>query len=156
MQYTVAQGCDLVRADHQRIVPVPRDGLGLGDGEPQGAVARCFAGLFGFIHGGRRLLEGGYAYESYSTPEEIEARHVAAGRDPKLGYDGFDRDLTPEQLAEEKKIADDTHQHFVSDVGALADEVTASWKVALAWAVVWVPLAYGIWKTLETAAKLFK
>jgi glutamyl-tRNA synthetase len=47
----------------------------------------------------RRLLEGGYAYESYSTPEEIEARHVAAGRDPKLGYDGFDRDLTPEQVA---------------------------------------------------------
>ncbi|WP_029290075.1 glutamate--tRNA ligase [Cellulomonas sp. HZM] len=45
----------------------------------------------------RRLVEGGYAYESYSTPEEIEARHRAAGRDPKLGYDGFDRDLTDEQ-----------------------------------------------------------
>nr|WP_236123541.1 glutamate--tRNA ligase [Cellulomonas palmilytica] len=44
-----------------------------------------------------RLLEGGYAYESWSTPEEIEARHRAAGRDPKLGYDGFDRDLTEEQ-----------------------------------------------------------
>src|SRR5699024_7677756 len=25
------------------------------------------------------------------------ARHRAAGRDPKLGYDGFDRDLTDEQ-----------------------------------------------------------
>ena len=47
----------------------------------------------------RRLVEGGYAYESFSTPEEIEARHVAAGRDPKLGYDGFDRDLTAEQKA---------------------------------------------------------
>jgi glutamyl-tRNA synthetase len=47
----------------------------------------------------RRLLEGGYAYESYSTPEEIEARHRAAGRDPKLGYDAFDRDLTDEQKA---------------------------------------------------------
>ncbi|WP_448629068.1 glutamate--tRNA ligase [Cellulomonas soli] len=47
----------------------------------------------------RRLLEGGYAYESYSTPEEIEARHRAAGRDPKLGYDGFDRDLSDEQKA---------------------------------------------------------
>ncbi len=44
-----------------------------------------------------RLLEAGFAYESFSTPEEIEARHRAAGRDPKLGYDGFDRDLTPEQ-----------------------------------------------------------
>lgn len=45
----------------------------------------------------RRLVEGGYAYESFSTPEEIEARHRAAGRDPKLGYDGFDRDLSDEQ-----------------------------------------------------------
>jgi glutamyl-tRNA synthetase len=44
-----------------------------------------------------RLLLGGYAYESFSSPEEIEARHLAAGRDPKLGYDGFDRALTDEQ-----------------------------------------------------------
>ncbi|CAM3454450.1 glutamate--tRNA ligase [Occultella aeris] len=47
----------------------------------------------------RRLLEAGHAYESFSTPEEVEARHRAAGRDPKLGYDGFDRDLTAEQVA---------------------------------------------------------
>jgi len=47
----------------------------------------------------RRLLDGGFAYESFSTPEEVEARHRAAGRDPKLGYDGFDRDLTAEQKA---------------------------------------------------------
>ncbi|SNU00892.1 glutamyl-tRNA synthetase [Ruaniaceae bacterium KH17] len=46
-----------------------------------------------------KLLEGGYAYESFSTPDEVEARHRAAGRDPKLGYDGFDRDLTEEQKA---------------------------------------------------------
>ena len=46
-----------------------------------------------------RLLAGGYAYESFSTPEEVEARHRAAGRDPKLGYDGFDRETTPEQRA---------------------------------------------------------
>ncbi|KQY21156.1 glutamate--tRNA ligase [Cellulomonas sp. Root485] len=47
----------------------------------------------------RRLVEGGHAYESFSSPEEIEARHKAAGRDPKLGYDGVDRDLTDEQKA---------------------------------------------------------
>lgn len=47
----------------------------------------------------KQLVEGGYAYESYSTPEEVEARHVAAGRNPKLGYDGFDRNLTEEQIA---------------------------------------------------------
>ena len=45
----------------------------------------------------RRLLEAGHAYESFSTPEEVEARHRAAGRDPKLGYDGFDRDLSEAQ-----------------------------------------------------------
>ncbi len=47
----------------------------------------------------RRLFEAGYAYESFSTPEEAEARHLAAGRDPKLGYDNFDRTLTEEQKA---------------------------------------------------------
>lgn len=47
----------------------------------------------------RQLLEAGYAYEAFSTPEEVEQRHLAKGEDPKLGYDGFDRDLTPEQIA---------------------------------------------------------
>jgi glutamyl-tRNA synthetase len=46
-----------------------------------------------------KLVEGGYAYESFSSPGEIEARHRAAGRDPKLGYDNFDRTLTDEQKA---------------------------------------------------------
>jgi glutamyl-tRNA synthetase len=43
-----------------------------------------------------KLVEGGFVYESFSTAEEIEARHRAAGRDPKLGYDNYDRDLTDE------------------------------------------------------------
>jgi glutamyl-tRNA synthetase len=47
-----------------------------------------------------RLLEAGEVYEAFSTPEEVEARHVAAGRNPKLGYDNYDRDLTEEQKAE--------------------------------------------------------
>ncbi|MGZ4573804.1 MAG: glutamate--tRNA ligase [Mycobacteriaceae bacterium] len=42
----------------------------------------------------RRLVEADEAYESFSTPEEVEARHRAAGRDPKLGYDNFDRGLS--------------------------------------------------------------
>src|SRR6476660_4699541 len=41
-----------------------------------------------------RLLAAGHLYESFTTNEETEARHRAAGRDPKLGYDNFDRDLT--------------------------------------------------------------
>ncbi|SDN20803.1 glutamyl-tRNA synthetase [Actinomyces ruminicola] len=45
------------------------------------------------------LLEAGYLYESFSTPAEIEARHRANGEDPKLGYDGYDRNLTEAQKA---------------------------------------------------------
>lgn len=47
-----------------------------------------------------KLKATGKVYECYSTPAEVEARHLAAGRDPKLGYDNFDRDLTDEQIAE--------------------------------------------------------
>lgn len=46
-----------------------------------------------------KLLAGGYAYESFSTPAEIEARHLEKGEDPKLGYDGYDRNLTAEEIA---------------------------------------------------------
>ncbi|PRY17362.1 glutamate--tRNA ligase [Kineococcus rhizosphaerae] len=46
-----------------------------------------------------RLKEAGHLYESFSTAEEIEARHEAAGRPKVLGYDGFDRDLSAEQVA---------------------------------------------------------
>ncbi|GFG76582.1 glutamate--tRNA ligase [Mycobacterium botniense] len=46
-----------------------------------------------------RLLDAGEAYQAFSTPEEVEARHIAAGRNPKLGYDNFDRDLTDAQRA---------------------------------------------------------
>ncbi|CAM3342308.1 glutamate--tRNA ligase [Mycobacterium intermedium] len=46
-----------------------------------------------------RLLAAGEAYYAFSTPEEVEARHIAAGRNPKLGYDNFDRDLTEAQRA---------------------------------------------------------
>jgi glutamyl-tRNA synthetase len=46
-----------------------------------------------------RLLASGDVYEAYSTPEEVEARHLAAGRNPKLGYDNYDRTLTDEQRA---------------------------------------------------------
>ncbi|HEX3590946.1 MAG TPA: glutamate--tRNA ligase [Pseudonocardiaceae bacterium] len=45
----------------------------------------------------RRLLEAGELYESFSTNEEVDARHRAANRDPKLGYDNHDRDLTDAQ-----------------------------------------------------------
>ncbi|NII39382.1 glutamyl-tRNA synthetase [Curtobacterium flaccumfaciens] len=41
-----------------------------------------------------QLTAAGHVYESYVTPEEMEARNVANGRDPKQGYDNHERDLT--------------------------------------------------------------
>ena len=44
-----------------------------------------------------KLLAAGHAYESFSTNEEVDARRLAAGQDPKLGYDNHDRYLTNAQ-----------------------------------------------------------
>jgi glutamyl-tRNA synthetase len=44
-----------------------------------------------------KLVATGLVYESYSTPEEIDARNEAAGRAKQLGYDNHDRDLTDAQ-----------------------------------------------------------
>lgn len=41
-----------------------------------------------------KLKESGHVYESFVTPDEMEARNKAAGRDPKQGYDNHERDLT--------------------------------------------------------------
>jgi len=46
-----------------------------------------------------QLVASGQLYESFATGEEIEARNVANGRDPKQGYDNFERDLTSAELA---------------------------------------------------------
>lgn len=46
-----------------------------------------------------KLKASGDVYPAYSTAEEVEERHKAAGRDPKLGYDNYDRNLTEEQIA---------------------------------------------------------
>ncbi|MGB3413486.1 MAG: glutamate--tRNA ligase [Microbacteriaceae bacterium] len=47
----------------------------------------------------RRLLDAGLLYESFVTPEEMEQRNIAAGRDPKQGYDNFERELSAEARA---------------------------------------------------------
>lgn len=64
--------------------------------------------------------------------------------------------MPEDEAAAEKRAADDTHQHFVSDVAALGEEVVHSWKVTLAWAIVWIPLGWGIWITLTKALVLFR
>jgi glutamyl-tRNA synthetase len=47
-----------------------------------------------------QLLSAGEVYEAYSTAEEVEARHITAGRNPKLGYDNHDRTLTDAERAQ--------------------------------------------------------
>jgi glutamyl-tRNA synthetase len=49
------------------------------------------------------LLAAGHLYESYSVNEDVTARHLAAGRDPKLGYDNYDR--TPDAALIEAAVA---------------------------------------------------
>jgi glutamyl-tRNA synthetase len=46
-----------------------------------------------------KLKASGHLYESFATGEEIEARNLELGRDPKQGYDNFERDLTDAQKA---------------------------------------------------------
>jgi glutamyl-tRNA synthetase len=45
-----------------------------------------------------KLREAGYAYESYSTDDEVKARRAARG-DKTQGYDNYDRELTATQLS---------------------------------------------------------
>ena len=46
-----------------------------------------------------KLTDAGFLYESFATAEEIEARNLAAGRDPRQGYDNFERELTDAERA---------------------------------------------------------
>jgi glutamyl-tRNA synthetase len=46
-----------------------------------------------------RLKASGHLYESFVTGEEMEARNLELGRDPKQGYDNFERELTDAQKA---------------------------------------------------------
>lgn len=46
-----------------------------------------------------RLVESAHLYESFVTGEEMEARNIANGRDPKQGYDNFERELTDAERA---------------------------------------------------------
>jgi len=45
------------------------------------------------------LVAAGHLYESYSTNDDVTARHLRSGRDPKLGYDNYDRTPDPELIA---------------------------------------------------------
>jgi len=64
--------------------------------------------------------------------------------------------MTDEELAADTRLANDTHVHFAQDIKAVAEELTHSRKVALAWLAVAIPLAWGVWVTLQKAVLLFR
>ena len=43
----------------------------------------------------QRLVAAGEVYEAYSTPDEVEARHLAAGRNPKLSRASAAWEISP-------------------------------------------------------------
>jgi glutamyl-tRNA synthetase len=47
----------------------------------------------------QKLLDAGFAYESFSTPDEIKQRNIENGRPEQFGYDGFDRSTSDEEKA---------------------------------------------------------
>ncbi len=46
-----------------------------------------------------QLRASGHLYESFMTGEEIEAKNLELGRDPKQGYDNWERSLSEEEKA---------------------------------------------------------
>lgn len=65
--------------------------------------------------------------------------------------------MTPEEIAADDaalEAKNATQSVAVSTAGA--GEAQPSWLIPAAWLVVWVPLAWGIWMTLQKAVVLFK
>lgn len=46
----------------------------------------------------QKLLDSGYAYKSFSTPEQIDQRNQKNGRPKQMGYDNYDRNLTQDEI----------------------------------------------------------
>ena len=87
---------------HQLLEALRWLGLGWDEGVevggPNGPYRQSQRGAL-YVDAVARLRAAGHVYDAYSTPEEVEERHRAAGRDPKLGYDGADANLSDEQVA---------------------------------------------------------
>ena len=64
--------------------------------------------------------------------------------------------MTDSELAEEKRLAHDkaASSELHRGSGAAADAVSPAW-VALAWLAVGIPLAWGVYRTLQNVAKFF-
>ncbi len=65
--------------------------------------------------------------------------------------------MTDAELAAERKLAHDrTVQAEVGTSAAVSSSESSPLVVALAWAAVGIPLAWGVWQTVQKAAVLFK
>ena len=65
--------------------------------------------------------------------------------------------MTDAELADEKRLAHDRDVSGSSGTaGAVSTSTTSPVTIALAWAVVGIPLAIGIWITLQKALVLFR
>ncbi len=64
--------------------------------------------------------------------------------------------MTEEELKKEAELAHENRHHFGENVETLAQEASHSGKVFLAWLAIGIPLAWGIWMTLQKAVILFK
>ena len=63
--------------------------------------------------------------------------------------------MTPEELAHEKRLAHDRTVANEVGKGAGGGGATPTMVVVLAWVAVGVPMVWGIWRTLQSAAKFF-
>jgi len=96
--------------------------------------------------------------QAYSLTMFILAALLAAGFICNLLIKPVDPKnyMTPEQLtaADEDEKAKNSVQP--PSAAATAGEGQPTWLVPVAWLVVWVPLGWGIWVTLQKAVVLFK
>ena len=63
--------------------------------------------------------------------------------------------MTPEELAEEKRLAHDRAVASEVGLGTGVDERTPASIVIIAWAFVGIPLAWGVYRTLQSVSKFF-
>ncbi len=63
--------------------------------------------------------------------------------------------MTPDELAEEKRLAHDRAVANEAGAGSGFSSKTPTYVVVIAWLFVGIPLAWGVWRTLQSVSKFF-
>jgi len=113
------------------------------------------AGLINYIRD-YQLDRGVPKAQAYSLTMYILAALLALGFVCNLLIKPVDpkNHMTPEQIAAEDKALKGAAPAAVT-VGT-AGEAAPGWLIPAAWLVVWIPLGWGVWVTLQKAVLLFK